>query len=307
MRRENFLVALIHRRVLDLVLPRPAVLVSEVAAAGGMAGPGGREGRVPPRPQEEFLTRNLQWSLHVCVLNDMFTEKFTLRRDFLSDEAGLRRRFVWVGVAQLALMPFLLVFMVIQFFLQNAQAWQQKKNYLGPRQWSPLAQWRFREYNELPHLFERRLRASHPYAALYTRQTPRPVLGVLARCLAYMTGSVVAVLLLFTLVDESIVLYVKVWDRNLLWYLGVFSALFAMSRTMIPGPEDEARGAQEETMARLAAHTHYFPARWRGRCSSQEVRAEFSSLFQYKTALFQQVGREGGGGGHGARVSSTVD
>jgi len=42
-------------------------------------------------------------------------------------------------------------------------------------------------------------------------------------------------------------------------------------------------------MERVAAHTHYLPGRWKGRCSTQEVRAEFSSLFQYKTALFQQV------------------
>ncbi len=282
MRRENFLIALINRRVLDLSLPRPAWLVSTVVGGSAAA-----HATKEVKPQEQFLTRNLEWSLHVCLLNDMFNEKFTLRRDFLTDEAGLRRRFVLVGMVQLALMPFLLVFMVIQFFLQNAQEWQQKKNYLGPRQWSPLAQWRFREYNEVPHLFERRLRASYPYALQYTRQSPKPVLAVLARCAAYISGSVVAVLLLFTLLDESILLYVRVWDRNLLWYVGVFSAIFAMSRSFIPGPEEEAYGSQEATMQKVAAHTHYFPSRWRGRCSTQDVRAEFGSLFQYKTALFQ--------------------
>lgn len=225
-----------------------------------------RHGSWSASTEEQFLTRNLEWSLHVCILNDMFNEKFTLRRDFLYDEAALRRRFMMAGLVQLALMPFLLVFMVMQFFLQvgmfcingthfyslsipittyqptnqpnylptyiqthippqndaqNAQEWQQKKNYLGPRQWSPLAQWKFREYNEVPHLFERRLNASYPFAMQYTRQCPRPVAAVLARCCAYISGSVVAVLLLFTLLDESILLYVKLWDRNLLWYVVV--------------------------------------------------------------------------------------
>lgn len=164
------------------------------------------------------MTRNLEWSLHVCLLHDMFDYRsFTLRRDFLHDEPGLRRRFVVAGLAQLALMPFLLVFMGMQFFLQNAQEWQQKKNYLGPRQWSPLAQWRFREYNEVPHLLERRLHKAYPHATAYTRQCPRPVLAVVARCAAYVSGAIVAVLLLFTLLDESILLYVRLWDRNLLW------------------------------------------------------------------------------------------
>ena len=68
--------------------------------------------------EQQFLTRNLEWSLHVCVLHDMFNDKFTVRREFLADEVGLRRRFIMAGLVQLALMPFLLVFMVMQFFLQ---------------------------------------------------------------------------------------------------------------------------------------------------------------------------------------------
>lgn len=52
----------------------------------------------------------------------------------------------------------------------------------------------------------------------YQKTSPAPVLAVLARCCTYVSGSVVAVLLLFTLIDESILLYVKLADRNLLWY-----------------------------------------------------------------------------------------
>lgn len=38
-----------------------------------------------------------------------------------------------------------------------------------------------------------------------------------------------------------------------------------MSRSLIPGPEEQQYGTQEATMARVAAYTHYFPRRWRGR------------------------------------------
>lgn len=60
-----------------------------------------------------------------------------------------------------------------------------------------------------------------------------------------------------------------------------------MSRSLIPGPE-EYYCDQEETMKKVAAHTHYFPKQWKGRCRTEEVRQEFLHLFQYKTALFQQ-------------------
>lgn len=51
----------------------------------------------------------------------------------------------------------------------------------------------------------------------YQSQASQPIVAVVARCLSYISGSLVAVLLLFTLIDESILLYVKYHDRNLLW------------------------------------------------------------------------------------------
>jgi hypothetical protein len=39
--------------------------------------------------------------------------------------------------------------------MQHAQEWHSNKNYLGPREWDHLALWHFREFNELPHVFER--------------------------------------------------------------------------------------------------------------------------------------------------------
>lgn len=62
-----------------------------------------------------------------------------------------------------------------------------------------------------------RLSHSYPSAMEYQSQASQPVVAVVARCLSYISGSLVAVLLLFTLIDESILLYVKYQDRNLLW------------------------------------------------------------------------------------------
>ena len=78
-----------------------------------------------------YLAKTLEWSLHVCLLNHMLSRSFTVRREFLSDEAGLRRRFVLAGLAHVVLMPFALAFMAVTFFLQNAQEWHSKKHYLG--------------------------------------------------------------------------------------------------------------------------------------------------------------------------------
>ena len=53
--------------------------------------------------------------------------QFTVRRAFLEDVRALRVRLVLVGLAHVVLLPFLLLFMVVYFFLQNAQEWHSSK------------------------------------------------------------------------------------------------------------------------------------------------------------------------------------
>ena len=69
----------------------------------------------------------------------MFNRKYEINEDFLQHGAQtLRRRFLCVGVANFVLMPFVLMFMLVHFFMKNAEEFHSKKDYLGPREWSPL-------------------------------------------------------------------------------------------------------------------------------------------------------------------------
>ena len=56
-----------------------------------------------------------------------------------------------MAVANLVLAPFLLAFLLIYFFMRNAERLYHQPSAAGARRWSPLAAWRLREFNELPH------------------------------------------------------------------------------------------------------------------------------------------------------------
>ena len=118
----------------------------------------------------------------------------------------------------------------------------------------------------------------------------RPLV-TLARCVSFVAGAL-AVLLLLTLFDESIVLHVTLGERNLLWYVGVLSAVFAMARSLVPtdyeAESERARCAPETALRLVAEHTHYQPDRWRGRAHTHAVRDEFLALFKFKAALFYE-------------------
>lgn len=115
MRKENYMVALINKGVLDIRLPRWVVQCS--AWEDG--------------DKTLFLTKSLEWSINFCVLQFMFNENAVMTEEFLRDTKGLQYRFVQVGAIQLLFMPFMLVFMVIHFFLENAQQFRSSQSYLG--------------------------------------------------------------------------------------------------------------------------------------------------------------------------------
>ncbi|CAM9428503.1 unnamed protein product [Chrysoparadoxa australica] len=272
MRRENYKIALINQRVLGLSLPLSWPLV------GGL---------------EVGLSDNLAWSIDFCLLDRIFTENFTLNESELDVDA-LRRRLLVVGLAQALFLPFSLLFMLSSFMLKNAQPpqeWHATKTYLGPRAWTTSSLWLFREFNELPHIFHRRMLGSYQHANTYIEQFPRPLYASAMRLTRFLSGALVAVLLGLTLLDDMIVLHVSLWDRNLLWYIGVLSAVFAGSRAAVPDLSDDliiytTHEDLEVTLRKCTAHTHYMPEEWRENAHSTGVRDQLARMFKYKAQMF---------------------
>ena len=183
------------------------------------------------------------------------------------------------------LLPFMIVAMSVHFFLQNAQQFHSSKTYLGPRRWCPLALWRFREYNELPHIFEQRINQSVAPANRYISLFHNPYLEILARFVTYICGAFIGTLLIISILSEDVLLYIHVGEHNLLWYLGMFSAAYAVSRSFIPD-EGTSKESAEGLMREICSQTHHFPEKWIDRPTSSEVKDELCHLFQYQVQLF---------------------
>jgi autophagy-related protein 9 len=264
MRKDNYMIGLINKNILDLRVPWwIAPFISE----------------------RLFLTKSLEWSLSFCIMEYIFNDQFAISTLFLKDINGLRGRFVMVGLIHLALLPFMIIFMSISFFLQNAQSFHSNKAYLGPRQWSPLALWTFREFNELPHIFDERINKSISPANEYISLFHNVNAVIVARSAAYITGSFVATLLVLSFLAEGVFLYVNVADHNMLWWLGVFSAMYAGARSVIPD-ETKIASDPEELMQKISSYTHYFPLHWTNNCHTYAVRNDLAELFPYKAKVF---------------------
>lgn len=266
LRKENFMVALFNRGLLDLTIPYSI---------------------------QPFFCPSLEWSIYFCVINFMFNHKYHIRPAFYLDPAALRRRFILCGIAHAIFMPFLLFFMTLHFGLQNAYDWKSTKQYLGPREWSLSAKWTFRELNELPHHFERRLSSSYKAAEGYLFLFGQnEVVVALGRILVFIGGSLGALLFAFAAMNDAILLHVKIADWNLLWYAGVVGVVYSAGKAMLPTAEAQPRSSRnlfaeiDDALANVATYTHHYPDTWRGRGWDQSTYKAFSTMFKYKAQLF---------------------
>jgi len=263
MRRDNYFMAMINKEIIDLRIP------------------------VPGLSHRPMLTKTMEWNLNYCIMNHIFDpHSFTVRSRFTANPNDLRTRFVLAGVANLLLSPFVFVFMLVYFFFKHAQEMHKDPSTAGTRTWSQLARWRIREFNELDHFFEKRINSSFKPANEYVLQFPSTELAVVAKFVVFIAGSFAGVLVLLSLVDEEMLLYVKVFDRNLLWYIAIFGIITAVARPFVV--DKHAVFDPKGIFARVVDKTHYFPRTWRRKEHTYDVYDEFTMLFPYKIAAFFQ-------------------
>ena len=192
-------------------------------------------------------------------------------------------------------MPFLLVFMTLHFLLSNAYDFKTTKNYTGDRDWSLASRWTFREFNELPHAFDRRLEPSYEAAESYLKLFGQSELLVaLAKLMTFVGGAIGGVLVALGILNDAILLHVQVLDRNLLWYAGISGLLFTVGKSLLPPKEATPSASRnlfqdmDDALKHVSLFTHHYPDIWKGRGWDKKVHSNFSRMVDSKVKLFLQ-------------------
>jgi autophagy-related protein 9 len=267
MRKENYLIALFNKDILDLTLPLPFI------------------------GKRQLFSRTLEWNINQCVMDYVFNEQGQVRPLFLKDthrnalSDGLRRRFKFAATLNIFVAPFLVTYFLVHYFFSYFTEYQRNPSQIGSRQYNPLAEWKFREFNELWHLFQRRINMSYPFASRYIDQFPKDKTVQISRFVAFVAGALASVLAVASVIDPEMFLNFEITkDRSVIFYLGVFGSIWAVARSILP--EENLVYEPEFALKEVIDFTHYKPAHWEGRLHSDDVRKEFATLYQLKLVIF---------------------
>ncbi|UKZ76069.1 hypothetical protein TrVFT333_003765 [Trichoderma virens FT-333] len=216
MRKENYLIAMINKDILNLSLPFPFL-----------------RGR-------QLFSKTMEWYLHYCILDMAFNELGQVQQDFLRAERRgvlsqkLKQRFYFAGFLNLLFAPIVLAYVIIVYFFTYYNEYQKDPKLAAARKYTSLAEWKFREFNELPHLFYERLHMSFPFATRYIDQFPKRMTEDIAKSISFMSGALTAILAVCTLLDSELFLSFEITkDRTALFYLGIFGGIWAITRGMV--------------------------------------------------------------------------
>ena len=203
----------------------------------------------------------------------------------IMSEKSLKIRFILYGFMNLILSIFIFISLLVHFFVANIDDYNSTKKNITNRRYTIYAKTLFRHYNELPHFFDERLNKSYRYANEYLKQFPQNSIEVLSKFISLLAGGFIGFFVIVSILDESILLYVKLFNRSLLFYAGIFGAISATSRSMIREPEENVFNP-ENILTKVIKYTHHKPKPWEGRLNSYYVRDEFMALFDNRIKIF---------------------
>ena len=223
-----------------------------------------------------LFTRQLELNLYYGLNPFEFSNKTHL---------DIKRRLILLGITNLILSPFILIYIVSSFIFYNIDELYLNKKVLGPRRYTQFFKWEIREYNELDHYFQARINHSMKYAIEYTKQFPSRNIEIVSKFVGLMSGAFIVLFLILSILDENILLFVTFLERSLIFYAGIFATISTISRGFIREPENTVYNPYD-IMQKISKYTHYMPKHWNNKSNIFIVRDEFLKKFNYIIMLF---------------------
>ncbi len=242
----------------------------------------------------DLFGMTVEWSIWWCIFlsGGIFTPTARLHKEDIKPES-IRSRLRYTMILFILLMPFLLLFMMMMFVLKHADRFAnqpkdaKESSIHSSREYTLRTKWMLREYNELQETHERRLRNASRDADHYLNHFVDPLTETVSRFVSFVSGSIVGVLLVLTLIDSNILLYIQLGEKTLVWHLALWSAILAISRLFVSNTKEEDTIENvHQDFRKVVRAMKWCKTEWQHRAHTEEVYNEISLMFPPSIVLF---------------------
>lgn len=263
MRKENYMIAIFNKDVINFQLPFV---------------------------RYEAFNQLYEWIILLILDWTIFNSDQTLRhRAFIMEREyeKIKKVIRWGSLGLLIFSPFIFIYLLTYFIFKYAETIKQRPGLLTTREWTRVAKKKFRDFNELPHLFERRMSESYKHAVKYMGYFDNYRNTLIAKFAIFMIASVLSIFIILTVINTVYYLLiaqigglsVKI-DASLLFVLTLLGSLLGIVQMAIPHTNKVRK--YNTTMHKIAKAIHFIPENWIKEPHTEETRKEFSKMFPFK-------------------------
>ncbi|KAL1460791.1 hypothetical protein WDU94_012740 [Cyamophila willieti] len=236
-----------------------------------------------------FFTQDLKLNLDLLFFYGPFAffDEWHLKPDYKKSNKRLElakqldKHLTYFAIVNLTLAPLTIFWHFILIALNHVQEIKQNPGLFTLRHWSLYSTYYLRHFNELDHELSARLTRAWRPASRYMSSFTSPVLAVVAKNFIFISSAGLAVLLLWTIIDNSVSQLEEVLTSVL-----VLTSVIVILKAFIP--DENLVWCPEDLMTIILKQIHYCPTWWKGQAHTTRVRDEFSQLFQYKIVYVLQ-------------------
>ncbi|EAY14463.1 autophagy protein, putative [Trichomonas vaginalis G3] len=173
------------------------------------------------------------------------------------NQQKLKSRFRIVGVLMILIAPFALIYEILNTIFAYIESIRASPDDLSLRQLSPIVRFKAREFNELPHTFDKRVMKSYEWADLYLDQFNQSPLVPVMRTFSFLAGSIIAIVFFVGIIsDIPKVLGLEIFGgKTIAWLITILASVYAACKP--PRPPTNMYGlGPDELFVELQKHIH---------------------------------------------------
>lgn len=171
-----------------------------------------------------FYSKTMEWNLRLIFINELNS---SINKKILYNWEVLSKRFYLFGILSIILLPFTIMFNILNFMLDNVVHFHTEPKDFMNSTWNNYGYYYFRYYNELPHTVNQRLYLALNEAVSFNSNFKKIEHDTVQRFLIFIIGSITSFIIFLGFYNEAI-LNITFLERNLWWYIAVFTAIITI-------------------------------------------------------------------------------
>lgn len=190
------------------------------------------------------LNSIFEWNLMYCIIYSFVdsTEKISplIFRNPVQIENSMKNRLRVISILSVIFMPLIMVLITFYNLFNYGEQFYNKPNLFISKNFTRMAKLRFRNYNELTHLFEERMEKLTNITKRYNNAFKNKVLEAILKLIVFVFSSVFITLIILTILNDNILTNLNIiGGKNVLWFIGIFGSLIAILRSIINSKNKE--------------------------------------------------------------------